>query len=308
MPLSTGSVAEHLAPGIRDILGTRLSGREAHYSLLYNVESTVRNFEDYLAGTGLPIAVEKPQGVDIQSFDPIEGVTKRLTPVVTALGFEVTEEAWEDDLYANKGSVIREAANNLADSLVERVEIDAHRPFNAEGFDTTFTVLPITTEGFFATTHVPIAGGQGISQNNRPSTNTDLNVTSLRTCFTTFKRYRDDQNKRIPGFVKAASLHIPPELQFVAEELLGSVNRPDTANLVKNVTMGAVSIHVDPYMDDTDSWFVRSPKVQTYFLWRWRPRMDSFDDRRARVSIHVAYQRFSFAPVGWMGWYGSNGA
>jgi len=304
--INTGSVAEHLAPGIRDIIGTRLGGRESHYSRLYNVESTVRNYEDYLDGTGLPIAVTKPQGVDIQSYDPIEGSTKRLTPAVTAIGFEVTEEAWEDDLYANQGSVIREAANGLADSLAERVEIDAHRPFNAEGFDGTFTVLPDSSE-FFNVTHVPITGGQGVSQGNEPSTNADLNVTSLRTCFTTFKRYKDDQNKRIPGFVRAVSLHVPPELEYVAEEILQRGNRPDTANLVKNVTGGAVSVHCDPYMDGTDDWFVRSANIRTYFLWRWRPRMDSFDDRRARVSIHVAYQRYSYAPVHWLGWYGSQG-
>src|SRR6185436_13984940 len=133
-PSTTAGFANHMAPGIRQIIGTNLGARKSYYSQLYNVETTVRNYEDYLAGTGLPIAVEKPQGVNIQSFDPIEGVTKRLSPKVYAIGMEVTEEAWDDDLYANKGSAIRDGANGLADSLAERVEIEAHRPWTAEGF------------------------------------------------------------------------------------------------------------------------------------------------------------------------------
>ena len=91
-PITTSSFAQHLAPGIREIVGTNLEGRESFYSMYHNVETTKRNYEDFLWSTGLPIAVEKPQGTNIQSFDPIEGLTKRLTPKVYAIGMEVTEE------------------------------------------------------------------------------------------------------------------------------------------------------------------------------------------------------------------------
>lgn len=306
-PMTTGNIPNSLQPGIRKLIGTRLEGRQTFYSQMYNVETSARNFEDYLYGTGLPIAGEKPQGTNIQSVDVIEGTTKRMQHTVFAMGFEVTEEAWDDDLYTGQGSVIREGANGLADSFAERVEIEAHRPFNAEGFDNaTYLVLP-DNSNIFATSHAPIPGGQGIAQGNRPVSPTDFNITSYRAMLTQFKRYRDDQNKRIPGYTMIKDLWVPPELEYAAEEIVKNANRPDTMNDVKNVTQNATTVKVNPYLDDTDSWFGLAPKHHFYFLWRWRPRLDSFDDRRARVAVHVIYGRFSNAPIHWLGSYGSNG-
>jgi hypothetical protein len=91
-------------------------------------------------------------------------------------------------------------------------------------------------------------------------------------------------------------------------EIIKSPDRPDTANRSINVTP-SLSILVDPYLsDDTDAWFLQAKKHYAYFLWRKRPVLDSFDDRRARVAIHTILGRFSNAPVHWLGNYGSTGA
>jgi len=309
-PSLTTSFANHMAPGIRAIVGTNLGARKSYYSMLNNVETTVRNYEDYLAGTGLPIAVEKPQGVNIQAFDPIEGTTKRLTPKVYAIAMEVSEEAWDDDLYANKGSAIRDGANGLADSLAERVEIEAHRPWTAEGFvaaaTSVWTVLP-DNSGFFDTAHASITGGQGPTQNNRP-TAVDLTVTSLRAGMIQGRKYKNDQGLRIPMIAQFSKLIVSPDDEYNAKEIVNSSNRPDTANRVENTTE-SLQIICDPYLsDDTDAWFLQAPKHYAYFLWRKRPVLDSFDDRRARVAIHTILGRFSNAPVHWLGNYGSPGA
>lgn len=308
-PVTTGSFANHLAPGIREIVGTSLEGRESFYSLYHNVETSKRNYEDILAGTGLPIATEKPQGVNIQSFDPVEGSTKRITPKVYAIGMEVSEEAWDDDLYSSSGSAIRAGANGIADSLAERVELEGHRPFTAEGFvTTTYTVLPDST-AFFATTHAPITGAGGPAQANRPSTDVDLTVTSFRAAITQARKLKNDQGLRIPGFAMPDTLFVPPDLEYDAREILYSTNRPDTMNRVENVTKGAMSLVVDPYLsDDADAWFVKAKRHYSYFMWRKRPVMDSFDDRRARVAVHVGLERFAVQPVHWLGWYGTTGA
>lgn len=308
MAVYTSGFANHLAPGLRAILGTDFKGRQAFYSNYYEVETTKRNYEDYLAGTGLPIATEKPQGVNIQSFDPLEGTTKRLTPKVYAIGMEVSEEAWDDDLYASSGSAIRAGANGMSDSIVERVELEGHRPWTAEGFTTTWSVLPDST-AFIATAHAPITGGAGPSQANRPSADVDLTVTSYRAALTTFRKYKDDQGKRIPGFTTPSLLIVPPDLEFDAKEILRSGYRPDTANMVDNVTKNETGLLVDPYLsDDADAWYIKGSKHYAKFLWRKRPVMDAFDDRRARVSVFVTLCRFSNAPLHWLGWYGTTGA
>lgn len=309
-PSLTTGFANHMAPGLRAIIGSNLGSRQSFYSLLNNVETTNRNYEDYLMGTGLPIAGEKPQGENIQAYDPIEGTTKRLTPKVYAIAMEVSEEAWDDDLYAGKGSAIRDGANGLADSLAERCEIEGHRPWTVEGFNTAapwFPVLPSGTTAFFSASHAPIAGGQGVTQSNLASTNADLSVTSLRAGLTQFRKYKNDQGLRIPGIAQPTKLIVSPDDEWNAMEILKSPDRPDTANRVANVTPN-LSLLVDPYLaDDTDAWFLQSKKHYAYFLWRKRPVLDSFDDRRARVAIHTALCRFSNAPVHWLGNFGSSG-
>lgn len=306
-PIYPGTMAQHMQPGFRAIVGTTLDGRTTYYSQMLRVESTSRNYEDYFAATGIPMAVEKPAGVDIQAFDPLEGATKRVRPIVYAAGVEITEEAWDDDLYTGKGSAIREAAGGLGESLAERTELEAHRMFNTDGFPGgTITVLPDSLT-FFNTAHTPIAGGQGITQANMPATNADFNVTSFRSALTQFRRYRTDQGYRIPQYGSPTELWVPFENEYAAKEVINSTYRPDAGNMVDNVTKGEVTVKTNAYLDDTDSWFLKAPKHFAVMLWRWRPRMDSFDDRRARVAIHVIYSRFVTFPYHWLGWYGSPG-
>lgn len=312
---STGSFAEHLEPGLREIVGTRLGGRQSFYSQLLNVETSKRNFEDYLYAAPLPIAVQKNELSPIQSYDPLEGSTKRVSHTVYAIGFEVSEEAWEDDLYAGKGSALRAAGEGLSDSLAELVEVQGHRFFNAEAFATSsvadfLRTLPdnSATVSLFNTAHGPVAGGEAAAQTNRSATDADLTVTSYRTGLTQFKQWRDDRNKRMPGFTDPAKLLVPVEEEFNALEITGSRMRPDTANEVDNVTRGRVQVIADPYLDGVDDWFLIGRKHWMTFLWRWRPRMDSFDDRRTRAAVMVAYQRFGIIAVAWQGVYGSQGS
>ena len=311
---ATGSFSEHLAPGLREIVGTNLGGREVHYSVLARVETSERNYEDFLAAAGLPIAVAKGEGAPIQAFDPLEGGTMRLSHTVYGIGVEISEEAWEDDLYAGKGSALREAGNSLADSMAEVVELQFHRMFGSEAFLTSavpthMRTLPdnAATVSIYNTAHSAVSGGEAAAQSNKPTTNVDLTVTSYRAGLTQFRKWRDDRNKRIPGYTKPARLIVSEDLEWDALEILGSANRPDTANRVENVSKGRTSLHVDPYIDDTDAWFIQGQKHHKTFLWRWRPRMDSFDDRRSRIAIFLAYQRFSTGCPTWRGMYASPG-
>lgn len=308
VPAVTTSFAEHLAPGLREIVGTNLEGAEAFYSKFYNVETSSRNYEEYLAGAGLPIATEKPEGEAVVAYDALEGSTKRFTHKAYAIGFEVSKEMNEDDLYAGAGSAVRDAADGLSDSMLERVEIEAHRPFNAEGFDgSTFLVLP-DSSGLFATSHAPVAGGEAAAQANRPSTEVDLNITSFRAALITFRNQVNDRGLRIPGFSTPQKLIVGVDQEFSAQEVVNNMTRPDSANDIQNFSKGRVSIEVTPYMTaQSDSWIIQGSRHKMNFLWRRRPDFDAFDDRRATVAIFMSTMRFVVAPVSWRGMYGSTG-
>lgn len=312
---TTGQFSEHLAPGLREIVGTRLGGRETIYSQLDNVETSARNFEDYLAGAGLPIATLKEEGDDIVAFDPLEGNKLRISHEVYGIGFEISEEADDDDLYKASGSALTEAGNGLADSLAEVVEIQGNRFFNTEAFATSAVVnfmrtLPdnASTISVFNTAHNPVAGGESGTQSNRSSTDADLTVTSFRTALIQFKRYKNDRNLRVPAVSFPNRMVVPPDLEFDAQEILGNPTRPDSANQIANVTRGKVTLIVNPYMDDTDMWILLAPKHWLTFLWRKRPQMDSFDDRRSRTAVFLGWERFGKAAVHWLGTYGSTGS
>lgn len=316
MAANTASFSNHLAPGIKEIVGTGLGGRESWYSRVCKVITSERNYEDYLAAAGLPMASEKAELQPIQSYDALEGSTKRMSHTVYGIGFEVSEEAWEDDLYKGKGSAIREAAGSLPDSLAEVVEIEAHRMFNSEAFLTSAVpdfLRPLpdnasTIALYSAVGHNPVTGGEVTAQTNQPAVAVDLTVTSYRAGRIAFKRWRDDRNKRIPAYTTPAKLIIPVELEYDAKEIINSTMRPDTANNVENVTKGGIEIVCDPYLDDTDAWFLQGAKHFVNFVWRWRPRMDNFDDRRSRGAVFLAYERFSKIATHWLGSYASPGA
>lgn len=307
-PAVTGGFSNHLAPGLEAIIGTNLEGRESFYSRYYNVKTSNRNYEDVLAAAGLPIASSKPQGQPITAVDPLEGTTQRVTFPTWGIGMEVSEEAWDDDLYANDGSALRDGANGIADSLAERVEVEAHRPLNAEGFDgSTYTVLP-DSSGLFATSHSPVTGGEAAAQANRPSTDADISVTTYRAALITIRKYVNDRGLRIPGFCTAARLILPPDNTFDAQEIVQSKMRPDTMNQVDNVSPGIEILpQGNPYITDTDQWIIQCRMHYLNFYWRWRPRLDSFDDRRSRVAIFVGYERFNVIARHWLGLYGSSG-
>jgi hypothetical protein len=310
----TGEFSEHLAPGLREIVGTRLGGRETIYSRLLRTETSARNFEDYLAGAGLPVATLKAEGDNIDVFDPLEGKKIRVTFETYAIGMEVSQEAMEDDLYKGSGSALVEAGNNMADSLAEAAEIQFNRFFNTEAFATSSVVsfmrtLPdnSSTVSIFNTAHNPVSGGEVGTQTNRPATDVDLTLSSFRTALIQFRRYKDDRAKRIPNVTRPNRLAVPPELEYDAREIVGNPTRTDTANDIQNVTRGAVEVVPNPYMDDTDSWVLLAPLHWLIALWRRRPDMDSFDDRRARVSITTMTQRIGKVAVHWLGTYGSPG-
>lgn len=311
----TGQFAEHVAPALLDIVGTNLGGRESYYTQVCKVETSNRNYEDILAAAGLPIAMQKEEGQAIASFDPLEGEKKRISHTVYGMGFEISEEMFDDDLYKGSGSALTEAGSGLADSLAEVVELQAHRFYNAEAFLTSavpgfLQPLPSldNTKSVYNLSHGPITGGEAAGQPNRPSVNVDLTLTSLRAALVQFKKYRNDRNIRIPSVAFPSTLLVPVDLEFDAAEILNSTNRPDTANLVENVTKGMLKLLVNPYLDDADSWFLLAPKHNLRFFWRKRPQMDSFDDRSKRVARFLAWERFGLGAIHWLGVYGSPGA
>lgn len=308
---ATGGFANHLSPGIMAIAGTEFRTRnsERYWPKLWRTMNSKRNFEDVLAAAGLPVAAENPEGHAVNLVDPLEGITKRVFHTEWAIGFAVTQPAWEDDLMATKGSALRAAATGIPNSLIERQEIEGHRPFNTEGFDgTTFTVLP-DLSGLFATSHLPVTGGEAAAQGNRPSPDVALSLSAYRLRLINFRLQTDDRGNRIPAEFTPARLITTEQNRYVAMEVVKPGTRPDQENpAFPNYSAGATDVSITPYINTATHWFIQAQQHYMLWLWRRQPAYDSFDDRSRRIATFIGFQRFSIFPHHWRGMDGTTGA
>jgi hypothetical protein len=305
----SGAFADHLSPGIMLVAGTELKRRNGrrYWPMFWQTTTSQRQFEDVLYAAGLPIAPEKPEGQAILAYDPLEGNTKRIFHDEWGIGFQVTQNAWEDDLMATKGSALRAAAAGIPDALIERQEIQGHEIFNTPGFDGTITTLP-DSSAFFAASHLPVAGGEAPAQPNRFSPDVALSLSAFRNAEIAFMNYVNDRGLRIPDYFTINRLITAPANKHLALELMRSPTRPDQDNpAFPNVTQGGAIPVVTPYIVTSTHWFLQATLHHLLMLWRRTPAYDSFDDRNRRIATFVGFQRMSFFPYFYGGMWGSVG-
>lgn len=301
MAAHPGSFAEHIAPGLRAIVGTRIERWEMTYSRCTRVETTKRYYEDWLHAAGLPVAQSRDVGEGTPFYDPLEGSTKRLTPEGFSIGFEIYKELWDTDLYKGAGSALRDAAQGLADAMAERVEIEAADPFNS-GFASYSTI-----DGgsyLFASDHARLDGGT--NQSNVGS-GVALSYANILSALPKFRKWVSDRGYKLN--YQPNLLVIPPDLEYTVREMLESDTDPDNANFAANVIPGRIKYVINPWLTDTNAWFlIDTAHNPIITLWRERPTFDAYDDKNTRAAKFASHMWFTVSPVHWIGAYGDPGA
>jgi Mu-like prophage major head subunit gpT len=311
-----GQFAQLMAPGLYDefLHWIDLLQRDEEYSHLFHIETSKMAYEDEVEFAGLPPMIEKPEGESIAYSDAIQGGTKRYLHLTFGLGIRASFELFEDDQYG----VIKQVPKALARSSQFVREQNAANIFNL-GF-TTVT----TTDGLslFNTSH-PLLGGAsataiapGVSSYitgpgtfpNRPLVDVDLGFTAIQVMVNQFERLPDSQG--MPISIKPRLLVIPPELKWIAREILGSSHKPYTADNEINAILGEdLQYFVSHYLTSTSAWFCLSDKMshRLKFFVRHELEEDFADDFDTRTIKQVAFMRFSVGATVWEGTWGSNG-
>jgi hypothetical protein len=311
-----GEFAQLMAPGLHDTFlhWVDLLQRDEEYSHLFHVETSKMAYEDEVEFAGLPPMVEKPEGESIAYSDAIQGGTKRFLHLTFGLGIRASFELFEDDQYG----VINQIPKALARSAQFVKEQQSANVFNL-GF-TTVT----TTDGLslFNTSH-PLLGGTaatsvapGISNiiaaagtyPNRPLTDVDLSFTAIQLMVNHFERLPDSQG--LPVSIKPRTVVIPPELKWIAREILGSPHKPYTSdNEINAILAEDLNYFVSHYLTSQSAWFVLSDKMshRLKFFVRHELDEDFADDFDTRTIKQVAFTRFSVGATVWEGTWGSNG-
>lgn len=287
-----------MAPGFRKIFFEKFNRYPEEYSKVFNQSGSQRRYEDESEISGLGAMVQKGEGVAVTFDDPIQGYDKRFTHLTYALGFQCSEELWEDDLYG----IMSRMPKALATSARQTIEtVDANH-LN-RGFSDSYTggdSEPLFGDAT-AKTHPLLGGG---TESNQLATAADLSVTSLESLVELMEETTDDQGLLL--MIKGKTLIVPPEEKWTARELLDSEDKPYTGNNEINPLIDEeLKYFVYHYLTDADAFFLQAAEHYMTHIWRRRPRFTNDSDFKTGDALYKGDMRFS---SGWSGWRGICGS
>ena len=301
MAISRAQALKELLPGLNALFGLEYKKYENEHAEIYDVENSDRSFEEEVKLSGFGAAPVKDEGAAIRYDNAQESFTARYTHETVAMGFAITEEAMEDNLYDSLSARYTKA---LARGMAYTKQVKAASLLNT-GF-TTFNSGDNVT--LFNTAHPTVSGA---TNNNRPTTDVDLNETALEQAVIDIAAFKDERGLLIAG--RPRKLIVPPSLMFVATRLLQTDLRVGTADNDINAlrTNGSIpeGYRVNHYLTDTDAWFLTTdiPNGMKHFnRVAMSTSMDGdFDTGNVR---YKARERYSFGVSDPLGIYGSPGA
>lgn len=301
MAISRAQALKELLPGLNALFGLEYDKYENEHAEIYETETSERSFEEEVKLSGFGAAPVKPEGSAIAYDNAQESFTARYNHETVAMGFSITEEAMEDNLYDSLSSRYTKA---LARAMAYTKQVKAASLLNT-GFDTFTSGDGVT---LFNASHPTVAGGVN---SNRPSTDADLNETSLEQAVIDIAAYVDERGLLIAA--RPRKLIVPPALMFVATRLLQTELRVGTADNDINALRSNGSIPegyaVNHYLTDPDAWFIRTdvPNGMKHFVRvALQNGMDGdFDTGNVR---YKSRERYSFGVSDPLGIFGSPGA
>ena len=302
MAISRAQLLKELLPGLNALFGLEYQKYGEQHKEIFEAETSERSFEEETKLSGFGTAPVKEEGSSISYDNAQEAWTSRYTHETIALGFSITEEAVEDNLYDSLSSRYTKA---LARAMAYTKQTKAAAVLN-NGFDSNYT----GGDGveLFSDAHPLVSGG---TNSNEPSTAADLNETSLEAAVIQIAAWTDERGLLIAA--KPRKLIIPPALQFVATRLLETEGRVGTAdndiNAIMNNGVVPEGYTVNNFLTDDDAWFLTTdvPNGLKHFT---RAAMTTgmdgdFDTGNVR---YKARERYSFGWSDPLGIFGSPGA
>jgi hypothetical protein len=298
--IATGNHPKALWPGIKAWWGRVYDEHAEEYTDLFDKDSSRQHYEEDVQVTGFGLAPVKNQGKSISYDSESQGFVKRYTHVVYGLGYIVTREELDDNLYA---MVSKRRAQALAFSMRQTKENVAAQVYN-RAFNTTFT----GGDGFAlcVTNHSSKAGNW-----SNIITAADISEKAIEDMIIAIMGATNDRGLKISLMPK--SLHVHRSDWFEANRILKSVLQNDTGNNATNVLRSTNAIpggiKVNHYFTDTDAWFIRTNAPRGMICFQRRAieftQDNDFDTENAKAKCT---ERYSFGWTDPRGIWGSAGA
>jgi phage major head subunit gpT-like protein len=304
MAISRAQLLKELLPGLNALFGMEYARYGEEHKEIYETETSDRSFEEETKLSGFSTAPVKSEGAAISYDNAQEAWSTRYTHETIALGFSITEEAVEDNLY---DSLSARYTKSLARAMSYTKQVKAAATLN-NGFINSSAYYGGDGVPLFSTAHPTVGGG---TNSNAPSVGVDLNETSLEAAVIQIAAWTDERGLLIAA--KPRKIIVPPALMFVTKRLLDTELRVGTAdndlNALKN--MGAIpeGYAVNHFLTDTNAWFICTdvPNGLKHFVRTpMNTSMDGdFDTGNVR---YKARERYSFGWSDPLGMWGSSGS
>lgn len=300
MAISRAQMLKELLPGLNALFGLEYAKYEDEHKMIYETEGSERSFEEETKLSGFNAAPVKPEGSAISYDSAQESFTARYNHETIALGFSITEEAMEDNLYDSLSARYTKA---LARAMAYTKQVKGAFTLN-NGFGSFESGDGVS---LLNTAHPLVNGGTNA---NRPSVAADLNETSLEDAVINIAAFTDERGLLIAA--RPRCLVVPPALQFVATRLLETELRVGTADNDLNAIRSNGSIpegyKINHFLTDSNAFFIITdvPNGLKHFeRVALSTSMDGdFDTGNVR---YKARERYSFGVSDPLGIYGSPG-
>jgi len=302
MAISRAQLLKELLPGLNALFGLEYARYGEEHKEIYETETSERSFEEETKLSGFSAAPVKNEGSAIRYDNGQEAWTARYNHETIALGFSLTEEAIEDNLY---DSLSARYTKGLARAMAYTKQVKAAAVIN-NGFSNSYQGGDGVA--LFSTAHPLVSGN---TNSNTPSTAADLNETSLENAVIQIAAWTDERDLLIAA--KPRKLIVPSALQFVATRLLETELRVGTndndINAIKNNGSIPEGYSINHFLTDTNGWYLTTdvPNGMKHFV--RTPLQNSMDGDFDTGNVrYKSRERYSFGWSDPLGMFGSPGA
>ena len=299
MAISRAQLLKELLPGLNALFGLEYARYGEEHKEIYETETSERSFEEETKLSGFSAAPVKAEGTAISYDNAQEAWTTRYNHETIALGFSITEEAIEDNLY---DSLSARYTKGLARAMAYTKQVKGAAPLN-NGFNSAY----VGGDGvsLFSSSHPLVNGG---TNSNAPSTPADLNETALENAVIQIAAWTDERGLLIAA--KPRKLVVPPALQFVATRLLETKLRVGTNNNDINAIENNGSIPegytINHFLTAPNAWFLLTDVPNGMKHFERTPLQNSMDGDFDTGNVrYKSRERYSFGWSDPLGIYGT---
>jgi len=250
--ITTASIVRLLWPGLRKVFGQSYTSHPTEWTEIFDQSTSEKNYELDQQFEGFGLAPEKPEGQGIKYDSQQQGYTPRYDHIVYGKGFEVTKEAFSDQLY----DVFTRRARALAFSVGQTQEVVGANILN-NGFNAADIMPGGDGRALFDVVHPN--GPSGGTFSNRTAA-TDFQETSLETMLIAIGNATDTRGLKIN--LRPTKTILPTSQTYEACRVFKSVLQNDTANNAVNAINDVNAIPggyvINHFLTDPDAWFTKT--------------------------------------------------